>query len=514
MILAAGPALVAGLTLFVQRPLLYLDGDAAKDELTLIDASHFALLVGNHSRFGWSHPGPSWFYLLAAFYGPLGGESWAFVAANLLIIAIAMALIVAVAWRARGPVVALLVGGSLVAYLAVIGEQPFRDPWPPYAVILPMLVFFFLAAAAGAGSTTALVGALVTGSYAVQLHVGTGPTVAAVLVATVAMRLTIDRFGWRRESELAAGISGLRWDRPLVWGGLLVLVVMWIPPAIDELTGHPGNLTLLWAFFTADYPKHPLPLAISILGRLLTPLDWHQLARLEGADISPVSTAFIAIAIAFVGLALGLVAAATTRRDRFAQSIGAVVAVTCITVAFSIRSVSGPVYPYLLLWVTCLPLVLAAGWLGLILERWRGLPKLGVVVVGAVLTALSVAVGLAFQTLPPIPVAAPDTQKAWTLTAAALSGDPKEPVLIEMYSNDTWVVAAGVALQLEKDGRPPRVRESWVFMFGAHARATGSENTVLVFVDLADAATYASQHPGDQLAGQTEAHAVFVNRTR
>jgi hypothetical protein len=296
--------------------------------------------------------------------------------------------------------------------------------------------------------------------------------------------------------------------------GLFVLLVMWTPPVIDELTGHPSNLTLLWTFFTADFPKHSLPLAISILGRLLTPLNWHQLASLEVADISRVSTPYIAIAIAFVALATGLVSAATIRRDRFAQSIGIVVAVACVSVTYSIRSVSGPVYPYLLLWVTCIPLVLATGWILLILQLWRGLPRKGVFVMAAALTALSITVGVAFQTLPPVPLAAPDTQKAWELVAVALGGDPKQPVLIDMYSNDTWVVGAGVALQLEKDGRPPRVRDSWVFMFGAHARATGAENTALVFVDLPDAPTYASQHPGAQLAGQTEAHAIFVNRTR
>ena len=507
MLLTAGPALIAAAALAAQRPTIYFDGDAAKDELTLINAGRLALLVGNHSRFGWSHPGPAWFYSLDVFYGPLGGASWAFVAANLLINAICMALVVAVVWRARGLVGALLAAGGVLAFVIVIGEQPFRDVWPPYAAIMPMLLFLFLAAAGGAGSAPALAGALVAGSYSVQLHVGTAPTVAAVVAAVLGLRLA-----WHRAKQRTAdeGTSRRRWDKPLVLGGLLLLVLMWIPPAIDQLTGHPGNLTLLWTFFTADYPKHEYPLAISILGRLLAPWNWHQFGTLAGADLSRVSTPYIAIAIAFIGLVLGLIAAATRTRDRFGQSIGIVVLVTCATVTFSIRSISGPVYPYLLLWVTCLPLLLATGWIGLIPRVRLGLHGHTTLALAAPVTALTALVALAFQILPPLANAAPDTSTAWALTSAALSGHAKSPVLVDMYTQDTWVVATGVALQLEKEGRSVRVRDNWVFMFGTQARATGSESTVLVFVDVSDSGMYTAQHPGAHLVGTTAAHAIFI----
>lgn len=517
---AAAPALIAAAAMVVQRPSIYFDGDPAKDELALINAGHLAQLVGSNGRFGWSHPGPAWYYALEPFYLSLGGHSWSFVAANLLINGIALGLIVAVVWRARGSLLALFTAGVLVGYVALLGEQMFRYTWPPYAVVLPMFLLMVVAAAGAAGSTPAVAAALVVGSYAVQVHVGTVPTVAAVLAIMLALRFAPVLFPRWATSIPAARVSRGRWDRHLVWGGLLLFVLMWIPPAIDELTGHPGNLTLLWTFFTQNYPKHPYVQALSVLGRLVTPLEWPRVGSFQTPDISRVSPIFIAVAVAFEVCSLALVVVATRLRDRFAQSIGAVVAVSGLVVTLSIRDIDGSVYAYLLLWVTCLPLVLGVGWIALIPRlQPRPLghvsaraPRGWVLLLTAAVIAMSILDVVAFLTLPPVPTAAPDTQTAWALTSVALASEPKGPVLVDMYTPDTWVVAAGLGLQLQKDGRPMRVRDDWVFLFGHQARMTGAEKIVLAVVDLPDSTTYASQHPGADLIGSTDAHSIFLTR--
>ena len=519
--LTAGPAAIAAFAMIAQRPQIYFDGDQAVDELALIRAGHLEQLVGNYSRYGWSHPGPAWFYSLDVFYGPLGGYSWALVAANLLINAIVMALIVFVVWRARGPVLAALSGGVVLAYVAVMGEQPFRDAWPPYALIAPMLLFFLLSAVAAAGSTPAQIGALIAGSYLAQLHVGTVPTVAAVTVGAIALRIARDRVSGGRASEAGLRSPRRRWDRWLIGIGAGVLVLMWIPPAIDEVTGHPGNLTLLWRFFTTAYPKHGYLEAASAFGRLLTPLEWRRLDMLQVSNVARVSPAFIAVAAVFTGMSAGLAVAGTILRDRFAQSIGALVVVAALAIEVSIRDVAGPVYAYLLLWVTCLPVVLVIGCIAL-LPRLRihwdwHIPSLmnarGVVALAATLAALSVTCGAGFLSLPPTPSAAPDTRAAWAYTSAALDREPKGPVLLDMYTSDTWVVAAGVALQLVKDGHPVEVSDQWVFMFGRQARATGSEAIVLHFVDRADSEQFQAAYPNAVLVGATDAHSIFLTRT-
>jgi len=518
MLLAACPAVIAAVAITAQRPVIYFDGDQAKDELAVINAGHLAQLVGNNSRFAWSHPGPAWYYSLEVFYRALGGQSWAFVAANLLLNAIAIALVVAVLWRGWGSLMALFCAGAVLAYMALLGQQLFRYVWPPYAEVLPMLLFFVVAAAGAAGSSPAMVGALVAGSYAVQLHIGTVPTVAAVIGAALALRLGARYFpSWVASGPLKSR-NRSPWARPLVWGGILLIVLMWIPPVIDELTGHPGNLTLLWMFFTQDSPKHDYVQALSVLGRLLTPLEWPRVGGLQIPDVSRIAAVFVAVAIAFEVLALGLVAAATKMRDRFAQAVGVVVVVACAAITGSIHDINGPVYAYLLLWVTCLPVVLGLGWIGLIprlLARVANpiperLRPTGTVALVALVTALSVANALGFLALPPVPNAAPDSQQAWQLTSAALAGAPRGPVLLDMNTPDAWVVTMGVALELVKDGRHVSVRDNWLFLFGKQFRTTGTEPIDLAYVDLPDSTTYASQHPVAVLIGETGSHAIFM----
>ena len=516
VVLAAGPATIAAVAMAVRRPLIFFDGDQAEAELVVIRAGHFAQLTGIGERFGWSHPGPAWLYALSFIYRPLGGQSWGIVVANMFLNALTVALIVAVIWRKWGPPMALFSAVVVLAYVGVMGEQLLRDIWPPDVLMLTMLLLLLLSAAGAAGSNAALVGAFILGSYAAQLHLGTAPTVAAVVAAAVGLRIAYRYRNLRAGSSRDANVARTPWDRLLVLGGLIVLVLMWVPPAIDELTGHPGNLTVLWQFFAANYPKHPYLQAVSALGRLVMPLEW---PRLFIADISRLSAPFIAIGVAFVALSLALAAMATRVGDRFAQSIGAIVAVAALAVTISVRDVEGPVYAYLLIWATCLPLMLLIGWIGLATKlpqvRVR-IPRVvrarGVLVLAAALGVLSLISVVALLALPAYPNAAPDTRAAWILTSAALDGQTKQPVLVDISTTDTWVVATGVALQLEKEGRPARVRDNWVYVFGRQARMDGSERYVLAFVDLLDAPAYAAQHPGAQLIGSTQAHSLFLTQ--
>jgi len=52
-LLAGLPMLVAALVFAIKQPVLLIDGDGASNEFALINAGHFAQLVGNYSRYGW-----------------------------------------------------------------------------------------------------------------------------------------------------------------------------------------------------------------------------------------------------------------------------------------------------------------------------------------------------------------------------------------------------------------------------------------------------------------------------
>ena len=77
----------------------------------------------------------------------------------------------------------------------------------------------------------------VAASVAVQTHVGTVPAVALLLVTLGPLAL----WRWRRDR--------VAWRRPIL-AGVLVLAVMWALPVLQQVTGHPGNLSEIADFFT------------------------------------------------------------------------------------------------------------------------------------------------------------------------------------------------------------------------------------------------------------------------
>ena len=116
----------------------------------------------------------------------------------------------------------------------------------------------------------------------------------------------------------------------------------------------------------------------------------------------------------------------------------------------------------------------------------------------------------ALLSLPPPRYSTPDTRQAWTYTRSALAGRPPQAVILALYTPDTWVLGAGIALQLDKAGFPVHVHSDLVFMFGDQARATGREGIELVVVNAADTAGFEAANPAARLVSQTQAHSLYV----
>ena len=504
---AAGlPMVVAAGVLALQRPDVVADGDFAVDEIALLRSTHFAQLVGNYSRFGWSHLGPAWFYALDFVYAPLGQHSWAFFVAALALHALALCLIVLAAWRIRGPALAAITALLLLWFVATLGLPTFRGAWPPYETILPIILFLLLAALGAAGSTLAVVGALLVGSYEAQLHVGTVPTIAIALGVMTVIRLAGHR--WPARTRVFSDIKGRPLTLVLLGLGLATLTAMWIPVVVDELTGHPGNLTKLARFFfLANLPHHHLHEGVAALGRHLTVFPFGHLPPGTESDYSVLTLARLLPVVAFLALSGALAAAGTIARDRFAQSLGAILFVVTIGLVWSISRAIGELSSYFLLWTTTLPLVLIVGWAALLLKlaaltwlprssssmRARALAA-GFAAALVVLTAIQT---VGFLRLPsPAMEADPGTRTAAALVEASLASQPRQPVLVTIVALDAWPAAAGVSLQLIKHGWPVSVRPEYQFMFGDQMRATGREGVELVFVPQSSLGQFDQHAPG------------------
>jgi hypothetical protein len=181
------------------------------------------------------------------------------------------------------------------------GLEWFRDPWNPYAVVLPTSLALVAAAALvdGRGRRWRLLVFVVAASFAVQSHIGTGPLV--FVASAVAL------FGVVRSARTT--------DRPL-WGdlviGALVGVVCWAIPIWEQLTSSPGNLDRIRAFFVngpTDKPAFatvidPVTAALTLptqhMGNLLGPEPLSSVP-----DITPfwwcIAALLVAGAIAYCG---------------------------------------------------------------------------------------------------------------------------------------------------------------------------------------------------------------------
>jgi hypothetical protein len=187
--------LVAGLHWLGRDPVLV--GDVALLDLRVKDvtAGHLPL-VGFYSRFGWNHPGPVLFYVLAPFHALAGGAPWGIIL-GVLTWSLAAVVMTALLARSRGglSLVALCLAAQLSVWISV-GGRAVVEPWTP-EVAVTLLVPFLLAmwGLAGGDGFAAVAGGII-GTALVQIHVGYALIFGAVAVAAALMMLR--RRGGRR----------------------------------------------------------------------------------------------------------------------------------------------------------------------------------------------------------------------------------------------------------------------------------------------------------------------------
>jgi hypothetical protein len=464
---------------------VYLGGDNALVALATRAAAGWHQLLGPYDRFGWFHPGPAYFYLQSLpSHSLASGQSQFF--GNAAINAVAGLLCVATVWRRVGHRAALWTAICVVFLALALGPTPLRTPWNPFALAFPICLLAILCAAAATGSRLCLLAALMVGSYLVQTDIGTALVVLVlVLVASVACLLA-------NRGGVAAAVPRAwpRWlTAVLASVGTATLLVMWVPPLIQEARGNPGNLTLLWRFFTAGHPHHSLGEALRAAGTTNSVLGF----RSVGSDVLQGSHYLALVVALLVGVAT--VALALWRRHRFGLALGVASLLGQAVSIAAITRVVGPIYGYLLQWEAALPVVAAIG-LGVVLFGEQG-PELAdggvrrlwaaalargsvAVAVALGLGAVAVASLLAVRVaqLPPVSaLSAADVGQAWKLVAPQLRpGDTS--ALVDVRSVNAWPLAVGLADQLDIRGVHPRFPRDTARVFGTSA-ATGREPAVV-----------------------------------
>ena len=168
----------------------YPVSDKALIELATMNAVDGRQLYGPYSRYGWQHPGPLLFYLLAPFYAAAGSRTAGLAAGALAINLAALAAAVWVLVRHAGPALTVAFAALIALY---VGRVPglVVSSWNAHATFFASAALVVISAAVAAGRIRLLPLFLAVASFVLQTHIATFPlvlTTGAFVVAATGRR--------------------------------------------------------------------------------------------------------------------------------------------------------------------------------------------------------------------------------------------------------------------------------------------------------------------------------------
>ena len=404
--------------LVLRRPSWFAIDDYALIEMRVRDvASSHPPLVGlggriEHDGVPGSHPGPLAFYLLYLPYRLFGGSSWALQAATLVSGLAAVSLTVWIARRRAGTTGVLVAATGVAVLLVAYGPERWALPWNPYLPLLWWPVVLVAAWSVLCRDWPMLPVLVVAASFCAQTHVSYVGLVAglgAVVVASLAWSAWSAR-STRRDGGPDGDEGPPSTERPGRWAAVAaaLLLVLWLPPIIDQVGEDPGNMSILVGQFSDDdIPAAGWRTAAEVMLARLDPVD---LVSGDGE-----TTAGSALGLAFLAAWALAAGAAVARRDRLPSDLVRLHLVAGVAAALGVVSLSrvqGPMFPYLTLWSWGTAVVMAAAtvWTAVALwtrapprEAGRRRPVVAAVAGVAAVAILVVATFAASDAEPPLP---------------------------------------------------------------------------------------------------------------
>ncbi len=403
-------------------------GDQALIQLRVSDVftSHTPL-VGSYQRFGWNQPGPGFFYLLAIPYRIFGSSYAALQAGAVIINALAIGGILVIAFKRGGLALYLWTAALLGVVMHAMEPYMLASPWEPDISVLAMLLMVFLAFDMAAGRAWTIPVAAVVAALLTQGWATTAPIAVALFgwgILAFAFQHHRSRARTRTprtapseteppsaadKHEVRSSADGdLRRGRPvIVTAGLLL--VMLVPPVVEQLRSTPGNITLMARFFRHDHDLLGVPDAFRMLslqlgtrpiwaGSPLPLLPFEAVVNVDAAPVVPIILVVFVAALVF----------AATRRDR-SLALGLTVAVVLLAEVVALSRLIGAVFVEIMqpTWAIGAATAIAAGWCiasPLRGELRRRAQQIGVPVLSAAILGFGVAnTALAFDGPPPPP---------------------------------------------------------------------------------------------------------------
>jgi hypothetical protein len=360
------PLVVAAVAL--RRPHWYPVLDLAMTELRLRDVgTRHTPLIGLPGRIGpslaeqGSHPGPLSFYVLTPFYRLFGSSAWAMQAATVVANLAALGTALLIALRRGGTRLAIAIAALLVVLVSGYGLTMLTQPWNPYLPLLWWVVLLLAVWSVACGDLAMLPVAVFAASFCAQTHVPYLGLAAGLGVLTIVMVALAWRGAARGSPERR---SIVRWT-----GGSLVLaVVLWVPPLVDQAINDPGNLRAVYDHLVTP-SEEPVGFGRGVELALLH-LDIPGLVIGDSGAVGslpdPSSDPNGSVVPGVVALVAWAAAAAVSLRLRHRPLVRLhlVVAVSLVLGVISMGRILGKEWYYLMLWAwgTAALLLLAVAW--------------------------------------------------------------------------------------------------------------------------------------------------------
>ncbi len=454
----------------------YPVSDHALIELATINALDGRQLHGPYSRYGWRHPGPLLFYFLAPFYAATGSRT-AGLAAGALMINLAALASVCVAIRSAGPLLTIALTSIFAMYLARVSGL-LVSAWNAHIVVIASVALVVNCAAVAAGHVRLLPLLAVVASFLVQTHIGTFP-LAAVSGALVAAAMG---YHWRTAAAEERTVLKTQANRA-AW----LVAALWLLPVAEELDRPVGNLSVMWQFAQQPGRTAGLAQAFDSWASMITGVLHSGLTVPRGRLLVQQTAAWPWMtAITQLILLAAVVAWAARRRERLHAWIAAHSLAASVVGLWAVTRIPDGIHDHQLFWMSAVgalgiaSILAAAG--TVISERWQAIwssaPMVAWVSAALLLIGVSLA-GLRQMTLVEgTSQSTPADDHVMRATRAIQAEIERQSAQRPMVVIDqrVWDSAAGVILQLRKNGIRVVIEDSLVAMFAGTVAPNGTED--------------------------------------
>jgi hypothetical protein len=522
----------AAIFLARSAPPMFPVSDIALTELYTRDAARAQLLVGPYSRFGWHHPGPAYFYLLAPFYA-IGGRHAAALSAGAMVLSlVAVAAIVWTSERYLSCATTIVMLATLVICLWRV-EPLMVSSWNPHAVILPAAALMMMSAALASGRATLLPAVIALASFLVQTDVALVPFVAAVVLTAVAWSATAsaERFpvassakasAERNDSgeTIFARLTPSRDGNRAIGISAATLAIMWSLPIAEQLSHSPGNLAALWRFFVHGSAASRLTLAqaLAIWSDAMTAPFRPAFHLANGTPLEPVLSPMHVVAAIALAIAVAAAAIVAHRRRRPALTRLAMLSLAAsIATLWSATRIEGGVSDHQSFWFAIVGVMDVASTVAIVLGSWSPAPTVARSMVVALL-GLALAIGLrqmdrVRRGVIPVTDSAPSVPNFAASIRQYLDRTRSRRPLFRLDERQ-WGLGVGILLELDRAAVPFAVEESWMPMFPDRFRPDGREDAELTLAARGASAELARRPGNETVDESTFIHVEAVPRAR